>query len=437
VSSVTNAAEAPLIRGLRKWDLVALVINSVVGAGIFGLPSQVYALARTYSLAAYAVAAVAIGLIVVCFAEVGSRFGATGGPYLYARIAFGPLIGFQVGWLLWIARITGFASLTNLFVAYLAFFVPAANGDASRALLIVGVVTVVATVNIAGLRTTATITNVLTAGKLIPLVALVVVGVFFIDPQRYSTASALSYRSFSQATLLLVFAYMGFEGAVIPTGEMRDPRSDVPFSLLAGMGLVTVLYIGVQAVCIGTVPDLAHAARPLADAAFRVVGRAGESFIAAAALVSIGGILNAIMFATPRLIFAMAENAELPGILSRTHARFRTPVAAIVVTSATACVVALFSTFLSALTISTIVRLLAYVTTCAAVPALRRRRDVPEAAFSAPAARVVSLAAIVLSVWLVSNSPWNEVRLAAALILVGVAMYWVLSSRPSFKGETT
>ena len=437
MSRVTHAAEAPLIRGLRKWDLVALVINSVVGAGIFGLPSQVYALAGTYSLAAYGVAAVAIGLIVICFAEVGSRFGATGGPYLYARIAFGPLIGFQVGWLLWIARITGFASLTNLFVAYLAFFVPAVNGDVWRALLIVAVVTVVAMVNIAGLRTTATTTNVLTAGKLIPLLALVIAGVFFIDAQRYSTAGPLSYRSFSQATLLLVFAYMGFEGAVIPTGEMRDPHRDVPFSLLAGMGLVTALYIGVQAVCIGTVPDLAHAARPLSDAALGIVGRAGESFIAAAALVSIGGTLNAIMFATPRLIFAMAENGELPRILSRTHPRFRTPVAAIVVTAATAGVVALFSTFLSALTISTIVRLLAYVATCAAVPAMRRRRDLPPAAFAAPAALVVSAAAIVLSVWLVSNSPWNEVRLAAAAILVGMTMYWVLSSRPSFKGETT
>jgi amino acid transporter len=175
----------------------------------------------------------------------------------------------------------------------------------------------------------------------------------------------------------------------------------------------------------------------LSDAAFRVVGRAGESFIAAAALVSIGGILNAIMFATPRLIFAMAENGELPRILSRTHPHVHTPVAAIVVTSATACVVALFSTFLSALTISTIVRLLAYVATCAAVPALRRRRDLPPASFAAPAAFVVPAAAIVLSVWLVSNSPWKEVRLAAAAILVGVAMYWVLSSRPSLKGETT
>jgi amino acid transporter len=425
---MNNAADARLVRGLRKSDLVALVINSVVGAGIFGLPSQVYALAGTYSLVAYGAAALAIGLIVVCFAEVGSRFGATGGPYLYVREAFGPLLGFQVGWLMWIARITGFASLTNLFVAYLAFFIPAAGTDIWRAALIVTVVAVLALVNIAGLRATATMTNVLTAGKLVPLVALVIAGVFFVDPQRYSTDSALSYRSFSQATLLLVFAYMGFEGAVIPTGEMRDPRRDVPFSLLAGMALVTVLYVGVQAVCIGTVPDLAHAERPLADAAFSIIGSAGESLVAVAALVSIGGILNAILFATPRLVFAMAENGELPRIFSSTHPRFHTPAAAILVTAAAAAGVAVFSTFVTALTISTIVRLVAYAATCAALPAMRRRPDLPPAAFSAPAAFTVSGAAILLSAWLVSNSAWNEVRLAAMFVVAGVALYFACRS---------
>jgi len=131
-----------LVRSLRRWDLVALVINSVVGAGIFGLPSQVYALAGPYSLVAWAVSALAIGLIVLCFAEVGSRFGATGGPYLYTRVAFGPLIGFEVGWLMWVARLAGFASVVNLFAAYLALFVPAYDSEVWRAGVIVVVVVV-------------------------------------------------------------------------------------------------------------------------------------------------------------------------------------------------------------------------------------------------------------------------------------------------------
>ena len=421
---MSAAPDARLIRGLRRWDLVALVINSVVGAGIFGLPSQVHALAGTYSVAAYAVSAVAIALIVFCFAEVGSRFGSTGGPYLYARAAFGPLIGFQVGWLMWVARIAGFASLTNLFVAYLAFFAPGANTGPWRALIIVVVVIVLALINIVGVRTTATVTNVLTAGKLLPLLLLVSVGAFFVNPQSYSFDVTPTYQSFSQAALLLLFAYMGFEGAVIPTGEMRDPRRDLPFSLLAGMGVVTVLYVGVQVVCIGTVPNLAQAERPLADAAFRIVGSPGEWVVAAAALVSIGGILNAIVFATPRLIFAMADSGDLPRIFTITHDRFRTPVAAILVTVAPAGIVAIFSSFISALMISTIVRLIAYMATCAALPALRRAEGVPPAAFTVRAGGVLTAAAIALSVWLVSSSPWAEVRLAAMFIGVGVALYF-------------
>jgi amino acid transporter len=422
---------------------VALVINSVIGAGIFGLPSQVYALAGTFSLAAYAVGALAIGLIVLCFAEVGSRFGATGGPYLYTRVAFGPLIGFQVGWLMWIARITGFASLANLFVSYLALFVPGASGGVPRAIIIALMVAILSVINIVGVRASATVTNVLTAGKLIPLFLLVATGLLFIDPQRYSFAAAPAYGSFSKATLLLVFAYMGFEGAVIPSGEMRDPQRHLPFSLVVGMALVAVLYIGVQVVCIGTVPELARSERPLSEAALQIVGPAGAVLMAAAALVSIGGILNAIVFATSRVLFAMADNGELPRVLSQTHARFRTPAVAIIVTAAGAGVVAEFSTFISALTISTIVRLVAYIATCVALPALRRRSDVPAPAFRTPAGWLVSAGAIALGIWLLSNTAWAELRLGVIAVIVGMVIYLgcarrtrvleaaVLSSRPS------
>lgn len=432
-----------LIRDLRKWDLVALVINSIIGAGIFGLPSQVYALAGTFSLASYAVAALAIGLIVLCFAEVGSRFGATGGPYLYTRVAFGSLIGFQVGWLMWIARLAGFASLTNLFVTYLALFVPGAGIGIPRTTIIAAMVAILSVINIVGVRASAMVTNVLTAGKLIPLFLLVATGLLFVDPQRYSFVAAPTYGSFSKATLLLVFAYMGFEGAVIPSGEMRDPQRHLPFSLVVGTVIVAVLYIGVQAVCIGTVPELAGSERPLSDAALQIVGPAGAVLMAAAALVSIGGILNAIVFATPRILFAMADKGELPRVLSHTHARFRTPAAAILVTAVAAGIVAEFSTFISALTISTIVRLVAYVATCLALPALRRRTDVPAPAFSIPAGWLVSAGAIALGIWLLSNTAWAELRIGAIAVIVGIVIYLacarrtraleaaVLSSRPS------
>jgi amino acid transporter len=404
---------------------VALVINSVVGAGIFGLPSQVYALAGTYSLVAWAVSALAIGLIVLCFAEVGSRFGATGGPYLYTRVAFGPLIGFEVGWLMWVARLAGFASVVNLFAAYLALFVPAYDSEVWRAGVIVVVVVVLSVANIAGVRTSTAITNVLTVGKVLPLFLLAMAGFFLVDPQRYSFAAAPSYGAFSTAALLAMFAFAGLESALIPAGEMRDPQRHVPFSLIAGMSVVAALYICVQAVCIGLVPDLAHASRPLSDAAGRIIGRAGESAVAAAALISIAGVMNAIVFASPRILFAMAENGELPRVFCSTHPRFRTPVAAIVATTTAGGLVALLSTFVSALTISTIVRLVAYMATCAALPVMRRRTGLPPTSFSAPAGPLISAGAIALGLWLLSNSPWAEVRVAAIFAVVGVALYFV------------
>jgi amino acid transporter len=380
-------------------------------------------MAGTYSLLAYVVAGFAIFLIILCFAEVGSRFSATGGPYLYARVTFGPVIGFQVGWLLWLGRIAAFASLCNLFVAYLGYFVPVVTGSLWRPVVLVAMVTVLGIANIVGIRATTIVTNTLTVGKLIPLSVLAVVGLFFLDPQRYSFAAPLEYGSFWQAALLLVFAYMGFEGAVIPAGEMREPSRQLPFALLTGLGVIVLVYLLVQTVCIGTLPDLAQSERPLADASLRFLGSPGASMIAAGALVSIGGTLNALMFATPRVLFALGENRQLPRMFSRTHPRFHTPVVATGVTAAVMLSLALFTTFISALTISAVVRLIVYTTTCAALPVLRRKSGSPRPAFSLPLGPLLSAGAVVLNVWLLSNSPFNELRLAGMALFIGFILY--------------
>ena len=410
-----------LIRGLRRWDLVALVINATVGAGIFGLPARAFALAGTYSLVAYALAALALYLIVLCFAEVGSRFSSTGGPYLYARTSFGPFIGFQVGWLLWLARITAIASLANLFVSYLAFFIPVVS--LWRSAVLVLLISAVAFTNIIGIKATTRVTNALTIGKLVPLFLFGCVGLFFINPQHYSLVAPPSYQAFSEATLLLVFAYVGFESAVIPSGEVRDPARHVPFALITGFAVIVLVYMLVQIVCIGTLPELAASERPLADASTRFLGAAGASLIAVGALVSIGGTLNALTFASPRLLFAMAENGQLPQVFSAIHSRFRTPVTSIVLTSIVALVIAVFSTFMSAVTISAVVRLMAYTTTCAALLYLRRHPMPVPGGFQLRGGRVVAIAALVLIAWLLSNTQWNEIRLAGMAVLLGVLLY--------------
>jgi amino acid transporter len=314
-------------------------------------------------------------------------------------------------------------SLCNLFIGYLSYFVPWTGAGLWRALVITAAISSLTIINIVGVRATAASINFFTIGKLIPLLLLVGVGMFFVDPQRYSFVTPPPYTSFSQATLLLVFGYVGFETATIPAGEIRDPARHIPFALFVGIGLVVLLYVLVQAVCIGTLPQLASSERPLTDVGLHVLGAPGALIVSAGALLSITGTMNALVFATPRLLFAMAEQRQIPRAFLTTHRRFHTPYVATLFTALVMLGLTLFSTFLSALTLSTIIRLIMYMTTCAALPILRRDSGASRAAFSAPAGSIISVAAILLSVWLVSNSTWDEARLAAIASAFGLLLY--------------
>jgi amino acid transporter len=417
-----------LVRGIRKWDFVALVLNSIVGAGVFGLPSRAYALAGVHSLLAYVVCAVPVFLIILCFAEVSSRFKDTGGPYIYARATFGHLVGFEIGWLTWMARVTAFAALCNLFVDYLGYFLPAVGSGPGRAVVMTVVVLFLTAVNLVGVRPASFVGNIFTVGKLVPLVLLVVVGFFFINPESYF-AAPLSYRAFSASVLLLVFAFTGFEIAVIPAGEARDPQRHLPFALLTGTAIVVVLYVSIQAVCIGTLPELASSQRPLADVGGRLFGMAGTAVISLGALISVTGTMNAIMLAAPRLLFAMAEQGQLPPTVSATHKRFHTPHVAILFSAVGMLIVALSGTFASAATLSTIIRLTTYAATCAALPALRRMSGHKQAPFAVPAGGTVSVVALILIAWLFSSSSWREILQAAVAAAVGLLLYALLAAR--------
>lgn len=425
--------EAPtrLLRAIRRWDLVALVLNFIVGAGIFGLPSRVHALAGDYSLLAYVACAIPVFLIILCFAEVSSRFNQTGGLYLYGRATFGPLVGFEIGWLAWLARLTGFAALCNLFADYLGLFLPVSAPGPARAAAVAIVVVGVTVVNLRGVRQASIFNNIFTIGKLLPLL-LVVGGSFFIDPARYSAAGPPEYSGFSAAVLLLVFAFTGFENAVIPAGEARDPRRDLPFALLTGTALATVLYIAIQAVSIGVVPGLASSERPLADVGARLFGQYGAAFIAVGALVSIIGTLNGVLLAGSRLLFAMGEQGDLPPFFVRTHARFRTPHVAIVITAIGVVLLTVTGTFLSLVRLSTVIRLVTYAATCAAVPILRRRAGSP-AAFSVPGGDLVAGVALALIAWLFSSSNASDALLVLAA--AGVALLFYLATRGRWRPQ--
>jgi APA family basic amino acid/polyamine antiporter len=418
--------EENLVRGIGRWDLTAIAINTIIGAGIFGLPSKVHALIGSYSLVAFILCAVIVGAIVLCYAEVSSRFSSTGGPYLYAKEAFGSLVGFEVGWLYWIVRVTTFAANCNLFVTYLGFFVPGANEGAIRIIFITAVLSIITVVNLLGVRESTIATNIFTVGKILPLLIFIAVGLFFVQPSNFSFEAVPEYGTFSGAVLLLIYAFVGFEAAVIPAGETKDPEKNVPFAILTGLSIVAVLYLLIQVVSIGTLPGLAASQRPLADAATVFLGPFGAAFITLGALISIFGNLNVGVLSATRILFGMSEQKELPPALARTHARFKTPYISILLTAAVTLVLTIQSSFVTALTIATITRLLVYATTCLALPVFRRRADLPPAPFTAPLGIAAAVLSLALIVWLLTNVDFAKEGLAILIAAaVGLLLYAV------------
>lgn len=417
-----------LSREIRKWDLVALLINVTVGAGILKLPADVQRLVGNYSLLAFVVCAVIIGLIALCFAEVGSRFSGTGGPYLYARETFGPIPAFLVGWLMWLTRLAGFATLVQVFVAYLAYFWPAAESGVPRAAIIAGLVLILTAINLIGVKESARTSDVLTISKLIPLLLFVVVGLFFINTQEFTFAETPPVASFTSAVFVLVYVFSGFEAVLVNSGEVRHPQHVIPFALAVALSLAVVLFLLIQIICIGVLPNLSNSERPLADASYQFLGAVGPTIISIGALVSIFGTLNVIMLACTRLPFAMATQGQLPTPLGRVLKRFHTPHVSILISALAALMIALPGTFIYAVKITVITRVIVYASTCAALPILRRRSsaETPDS-FRAPAGVPVAIVCVLLCLGLLISSGWREAR--DVLIAIGIGLITFAATR--------
>jgi APA family basic amino acid/polyamine antiporter len=418
--------EEKLVRGLGRWDFTAIVINGIIGAGIFGLPGKVYAQIGSYSLIAFVLCAFIVGLIVLCYSEVASRFSATGGSYLYAREAFGPAVGFEVGWLFWIVRVATFAANCNLLVTYLGFFIPGANEGVMRIGFVCLVLGIITAVNLWGIRESAAMTNIFTFGKLLPLLVFAVVGMFFVNGANFTFDAVPQYSAFSSAVLLLIYAFVGFEGSVAMAGETKEPAKTIPFGLIAGIILVTIIYISVQIVSIGTLPGLATSERPIADASVVFLGPFGAAFISIGVVISIFGNLNAGVLAATRTLFGMSEQRDLPAVFDRTHPKFKTPYVSILVTAAVMLVLTIQSSFLTAVAIATITRLLVYATTCLALPMLRGRKDMPQPApFAIPLGIVAAVLSVGLIIWLLTNVDFAREGLPIIIAaVVGFVLYF-------------
>lgn len=423
-----------MVRGIGRWDLVALMANITIGSGILGLPAKLFDLTGAYSVLVLVLCAALVAIVAICFAEVGSRFVRTGGPYLYTRTAFGAAPGFVVGWLYWVSRVLTFATICNLLVVYVGRLLPALQGPGPRVATVSLVVLGITSINVFGIRQTTLVGNGLTTLKVAFLLSFGVVGMLSVDAWQSAPAAPAHVGDVSDAMLLGIFAFVGFEAALVSAGETRDPRRDVPFAVAISLLTVLVLYAGVQIVCIATVPSLAQSTAPLADAAVVLWGSLGEQAIALGAIVIMLGSLNSGFLATSRLQFAFAEQGDVPAVLARVHARFRTPHVAILSSAVVVWLATLASSFLSAITLATSTRMVVYIAGCIALITLRRRSDAPSAGFIAPFGRAVAVLAGILCLALLANASQRELIQLTVAAVLGIATYAALRAAARRRG---
>jgi APA family basic amino acid/polyamine antiporter len=415
-----------LIRAMGRWTLAALIINSTIGSGIFGLPSIVAGYLGKQSPLAYLIAAAGMGIVVACFAELASQFREAGGPYLYAREAFGRTTAIEVGFFLCLIKLTGAAAAANLFTDYLAEFWPAAQQPLPRLAVLTLLIGFVAIVNVRGVKSGASANNVFTVAKMTPLVLFAISGCLFLlfrhSPIAVPAhgAAAVPARNWFEAILVVLFGYAGFEGAVVPMSEAKDPQRDAPFALFVALATVTVLYSSVQYVVVSLLPDSAATGRPLAAAAQQIWGTAGAVVISLCALVSVYGYLVAALLHSPRVFFALGEKGDIPGLFARIHPRYRTPHVSIFAFAGIAWFLAVAGSFKWNVLVSSVGRLVVYGFTCAALPVLRRA-SFPSQGYRLRAGNIIAALGVLFVTVLAARLSWGEQMIIALALMIPAA----------------
>ncbi|SJZ90199.1 Amino acid transporter [Cetobacterium ceti] len=415
---------------LGFWSIVLLGINAIIGSGIFLLPNKAYKLMGVGSLGVIIFDMILVLSIALCFAEAGGMFKKNGGPYVYAKEAFGDFVGFEVGFMKWIIGIIAWAAMAAAFAQALSKVWPAANHGGVKAAIIIIILGGLGIVNILGVQISKILNNVITIGKLLPLILFVAIGVFFINGGNFNapapTAAVEGGSNFAAAALLMFYAFTGFESIAVAAEDMHNPEKDVPKAIMTVMAIVSAFYILILVVSIGALgPELASSTAPIADAANRFLGPIGSSIVTAGTLVSIGGINIAASFITPRSGVALAEDGILPRFIAK-NGKHGTPVYAIIITVVLAILLALSGSFAKLAAISVISRFVQYLPTCLAIPVLRKKRPELVRTFRVPLGPVIPVFAVVVSCWLVYNSDITKILIGLGGLLFGVPVYLLM-----------
>ena len=432
---MTAAPRPELVRTIGRWALAGLVINGVIGSAIFGTPSLISASLGRAAPIAWVLSAVLIGVVVACFAEVSSRFRDAGGPYLYVRATFGRFAGIQTGWMAYLARLTASASVANLFVVYLGEFWLGFGGRAANLAVLSLLLGGLGAVNYRGVGLGSRVSSAFAAAKLVGLGLFVLGGLIWIGGHGVieTPPTPAGAGPWLDTLLILVFAYGGFEAAMMPLAEAKDPQRDAPFALFVALAASALIYSLVQVVVTFTLPEAASSARPLADAARAFVGPVGAALMALCALLSTFGYLAGGMVNVPRLTFAMAEQGDLPRPFAAVHRVFRTPHLSIIGYAALTWLLAANGSFLKNLTLSVVARLITYGLVCAAVPVLRARDGTPRAVAPAmcklPGGTVLAGLGVLGMIVVASQISQREALIMAAVIVLASAHYLLVVRR--------
>ncbi len=417
-------------RAVGRWQLYGLSINDVIGSGIYLLPAAAALLLGPASLWAVLLAGLAVSLLVLCYAQAASYFDQPGGGYLYAREAFGPFIGFEVGWMLLLTRIASAAALSNGLAEAVTHFWPHAASGGMRITIIIGSLGLLVGINVLGVRAAARTGVFLSIAKVLPLLLFVGIGAWHVDMSLAAPlAASPTPRALGEAALLLLFAYAGFENLPAAAGEYRNPRRDVPFAMLSMIATVTVIYVAVQWVALGTLASLAQSQTPLAEAAAGFGGGWLALVLTIGAAVSILGTNSNTIMLGPRYLHALAADGYGPRMLAGIHPRLQTPVAAIVTVGVLSMLLALSGSFVQLALLSIIARLCAYIATALSVMVLRRTHGQREGALRLPGGNVIPVLAALLAVGLLASASVHNLAAGAIALLVGAAIY-ALRRRP-------
>lgn len=427
-----TTAEHGLERAIGVRALAANAINITVGGGIFVLPAVVAASIGPSAPIAYVVCAAAMALIVLCFAQAGSRVSLTGGPYAYVELALGKYVGFLVGTLLWLVGTTATAAVGSAFIGSIAVFWAPLAQPVARAIVLAVVFLLFGALNIRGTRQSTRFIELVTVAKLLPLVVFVIVGAILAHGAVPDVIGSLAPAKLGRSVIVLIFAFAGIEFALVPSGEVRDPARTVPRALFTAMAAITILYVAIQFVAQMILGGslAAEQSAPLTAAARAVAGSGGAIFIGVCASISMFGYVSGMIFTAPRALFAFGRDGILPSAFARLHERYDTPSIAIITQCLITFVVAVTGGFAELAILSNIGVLLLYLLCCISAWELRRKNvqtgGVP---FRIPGGALVPVLAVAVIVWILSNATVKEFSVVGAVLVVASVLYYLARGR--------